>query len=200
MKMTYYIVMDRSPFIVAMKHLDSGEWWWIDTISKKLCPSYTGKSRPRLDRSEHYVLVNDFEYVEGLLDQQIALWKRTALSDFYLMDDASVFLKQLKEYHRQVFLQHYLTPDGTLIFMRTILMKNGNGWRQEIGVLGEHVHCRSWHDNDVGSEEPMRFPRPDLKPISIEDATKVAIAHLDQSYAEYKSEFKKFCMCDTWPL
>lgn len=193
MKIIFYRVLDRDPFIFVAKQTDSGDWWWVDTLTHNFFPMCNGKTRPRLDRSEHYVLTYDFESIESLLDRQIAEWKNDMLSDLYLMDDSRAYLKQLKESHRQVFLQHYLNPDGTLIFLRTVLSRYDQSWRQEIGILSDTVHRRSWHDNMNGSEDLMRVPRKDAKPISIECALEIASKFLDKRFAEYKDMFIRFC-------
>ena len=193
MKTLFYRVLDRDPFIFVAKQTDSGEWWWIDTLTPHFFPTCNGKTRPRLDRSEHYVLTNDFESIESLLDRQIAEWKKEMLSNLYLMDDSNTYLKQLRESNRQVFLQHYLNPDGTLVFLRTILSKYDQSWRQEIGILSDGVHRRSWHDNMNGSEDLMRAPRKDSKPISIECALEIARKYLDKRFDYYKDEFIRFC-------
>ena len=188
-----YRVLDRDPFIFISKQTDSGEWWWVDTLMPHFFPMSNGKTRPRLDRSEHYVLTKDFESIESLLDRQIADWKNSMLSDFYLMDDARDYIRQLRESNRQVFLQHYQNPDGTLIYLRTILSKYDQSWRQEIGVLSDTVHRRSWTDNIGGSEDLMRIPRNDAKPISIERAREIASRILDKRFTRYKNKFIRFC-------
>ena len=188
-----YRVLDRDPFIFVSKQTDSGEWWWVDTLMPNFFPMCTGKTRPRLDRSEHYVLTKDFESIESLLDRQIADWKKSMLSDFYLMDDARDYIRQLRERNRQVFLQHYQNPDGTLIYLRTILSKYDQSWRQEIGILSDTVHRRSWTDNTDGSEDLMRIPRKDATPISIERAREIASRIFDERFTKYKDRFIRFC-------
>lgn len=193
MKVALYRVLDRDPFIFVAKQTDSEQWWWIDTLMPNLFPMCTGKTRPRLDRSEHYVLTKDFESIESLLDRQIADWKNSMLSDFYLMDNAHDYIRQLRERNRQVFLQHYQNPDGTLIYLRTILSKYDQSWRQEIGILSDTVHRRSWRDNKDGSEDLMRIPRNDATPIPIERAREIASRYLDKRFTKYKDRFVRFC-------
>lgn len=188
-----YSVLDRDPFIFVTKQTDSGEWWWADTLMPNFFPRCNGKSRPRLDKSEHYVLTKDFESIESLLDRQIADWKKSMLSDFHLMDDAHEYIRQLRERNRQVFLQHYQNPDGTLIYLRTILSKYDQSWRQEIGILSDTVHRRSWTDNTDGSEDLMRIPRKDATPISIERAREIASRIFDERFTKYKDRFIRFC-------
>lgn len=188
-----YRVLDKDPFIFVAKQTDSGYWWWVDTLTRNFSPMCNGKTRPRLDRSEHYVLTKDFESIESLLDRQIADWKNSMLSDFYLMDDAHDYIRQLRERNRQVFLQHYQNPDGTLIYLRTTLSKYDQSWRQEIGILSDTVHRRSWSDNMDGSENLMRIPRNDAKPIPIERAREIASRIFDERFTEYKDRFIRFC-------
>lgn len=187
----YYMVMDRHPFVVIMKKDEDG-WSWMDTILRNIYPSYYGKSKPKLDRDEHYVMTRDYKVAKQTIDRQIQEWKNEIMSDFYLNRDSREYLRNLSEWNREVFLQHYVSPKGKLVFMRTLLYKD-RSWRQELGVFDEDSCRRSFHNNDLGSTEPMLFLRDDLRPIPIKEARQVAEVFAKKLIDKKMRIIEKFC-------
>lgn len=186
----YYIVMDRHPFIYIMKKRDEG-WYFADTILRGFYPLFS-KGKPRFNSGETYILTHDYNVAKQWLDRQVVEWKQELMSDFHLLRDAQDYLKGLREYNREVSMRFYLTPDDRLIYFRTILFKD-RSWKQEIGILGEDIARRSFHDNDMGSEEPMRCPGPNLRPITEEIARHKGEQYIDRMIDEKIRQIEEFC-------
>lgn len=188
----YYMVIDSRPFVVIMKKTKDG-WFWGDTIMRGFTPTYYGKSKPRPMFDESYVLTRDWNVAMQYIEYQAAEWKRELMDDFHLTRNAGDYLKNLREYNKEVFHQYYLTPNDRLIYMRTLLHKD-RSWRQEIGILeGDGIARRSWYDNDRGSEEPMRTPGPNMRPITDEIARYKGEQHIDRLIEKKINAIKEFC-------
>lgn len=189
-KMYYYIVMDRRPFLYIMKQTDEG-WYFGDTILRSFYPLFS-KGKPRFNSGETYILTHDYNVAKQWLDRQVVEWKRELMSDFHLMRDAKDYLRGLREYNREVSMRFYLTLDDQLIFFRTILFKD-RSWKQEIGILGENIARRSFTDNYLGSEEPMRCPGPNLRSITEEIARYKGELYIDRMIDERIRQIEEFC-------
>lgn len=189
-KMYYYIVTDSHPFLYIMKKTDEG-WYFADTLLRAFYPLFS-KSKPRLTSGETYILTHDYNVAKQLLDRQVQEWKQELMSDFHLLRDARDYLRGLREYNREVSMRFYLTPDDRLIYFRTILFKNGS-WRQEIGILADYIAKRSFTDNDMGSEEPMHCPGPNLRPITEEIARYKGEQYIDRMIDEKIKSIEEFC-------
>lgn len=188
----YYMVIYRNPFMVIMKKTDKG-WYWGDTIRSGFFSHYYGKSKPRFQNGdEDYILTKDWKIAEQFIECQAAEWKQELMEDFHLNRTAQDYLRGLREYNKEVFHQYYLTMEDELIYMRTLLYKD-RSWRQEIGILKDRVMRRSWHDNDSGSEEPMRCPGPNLRPITDEIARYKGEILIDRLIECKLNAIKKFC-------
>lgn len=189
-KILYYLIHDYHPFIVMMKQTEEG-WYVADTIRDGYLIEFYHKSKPRL-HDETYSLVTEYEAARQFLDYQMKEVKEKLMSDFYLSRDARFYLKELEEYNTELSLRYYLSPDGTIVYLRTILHKD-RSWKQEMGLLSEEVARRHWHDNDLGSEEPMMFPSKKLIPISYEDARQLGERFIDSLIEERINEIEEFC-------
>lgn len=190
-KILYYIIHNRNPFLVIMKQTEEG-WYVGDTIRGGwIIPIYHGKSKPRI-HDETYTMTNDYNVARQFLDIQLSEWKKELMEDFHLSRDAQDYLKGLREYNKEVCFKYYLTPEGNIIYLRTILNRN-RSWKQEIGILGEKIARRSWHDNDLGSEEPMLYPSPKLNVIAIDEARSRADKFIDGLVKDRIDVFNEFC-------
>lgn len=189
-KTLYYLIHDRHPFLVIMKQTEEG-WYVGDTARDGLLTVFYHKSKPRL-HDETYSLVTEYMTARQFLDYQMREVKQDLMDNFYLNRDANYYLDNLKNYNRELSMRYYLHPDGSLIYLRTILYKN-RSWRQEIGILGEKKARRTWHDNDLGSEEPMLWPSSKMIPISYDDARKRGENFIDILIAERIETIEKFC-------
>lgn len=189
-KMYYYLVADKHPFIYIMKKTDDG-WYFADTILRSFYPLFS-KSRPRFTSGETYVLTHDWTVAKQFLDRQVQEWKEELLNDFHLSRDARDYLRGMREYNKEVSMRFYLTTDDRLIYFRTLLHKN-RSWRQEIGILGEDIAKRSFTNNDLGSEEPMHCPSPNLRPITEEIARYKGEVFIDRMIAEKIKKIEEFC-------
>lgn len=187
----YYLVMDIHPFIYIIKKTNEG-WYFGDTILRSFLPFFS-KTRPRTHLAEeNYVLTHDFKVAKQWLDRQVQEWKQELMSDFHLLRDARDYLRGLREYNKEVSMKFYLTPDDRLIYFRTILNRD-RSWKQEIGILGSDIARRSFTDNDLGSERPMRCPGRDLRPITEEIARYKGEQYIDSMIAERVKEIEEFC-------
>ena len=188
-KMYYYIVMDKHPFLYMMKKTDEG-WYVGDTILRTFYPLFS-RTKPRLN-GETYILTHDYEVAKQWLDRQAQDWKSEMLSDFHLMRDSGDYLRGLREYNREISMRFYLTPDDRLVYFRTVLYKD-RSWKQEIGILGETIARRRFVDNDLGSETPMQWPAPNLRPITEEVARYKGEQYIDSMIDEKIRTIEEFC-------
>lgn len=190
-KILYYLIHDRHPFLVVMKKKEEG-WYEGDTgRGGWLIPIYHGKSKPRL-YDMTYTITNDYNVARQFFDIQLAKWKIDIMRDFHLNRNAYDYLKNLREYNREVYFRYYKDSEGNILYLKTILFKD-RSWKQEMGILGKETARRAWTDNDLGSEEPMVNPSPKLIAISMEEARTRGEKWIDALVKDRIDNFNDFC-------
>ena len=136
-KLNCYALMDKYGFVIIMKQTSRGWYWWtiVDRFSE---PVLNGKSKPKIDRDENYILVNDYESIRPSLDWLMQSWKTDVLENHRLLYTDYEYLDMIYHRNKARSIQYYISDErNAVITLETKYTKDKDGgdWTQVLGIV-----------------------------------------------------------------
>ena len=191
-KVLYYYLMGGHPFVVIEKQTENG-WYWWDIWEKWTFPLYYGKSKPRLDRGEKYIVSKDFDTVRPIIESLMFDWKKEILTTHHLEHDAHDFLEDIFYRNRARCFQYFITKYGEVVTLKTSYgtsMCNGGEWRQQLSIIGDGMFRRSFYRQ---SDDERVLINPGIPQVTLAEAREAAIRIIDSQIENYLMDVRRFC-------